>query len=198
MTREDIIEKLENEHLTYEEYVVLVTAFMEDDFSDGDVNHLLEVALARRSESLIDAICSVCGQGQFFNRIADRGASAAVDVLLDLVTEVLLQTWHGAHEDFVAELEAFPFLKTITALKQTVDLSSTILAQTEDADGLSRKAIWALGKMALPLDGRQIDPEVKRAAEHVLHELLHYPDQSVVERAQKQLDRVSGAARSTA
>ena len=194
MKREDIIKKIKNENLTYEEHAALVTAFMEDDASDRDVNQLLEVALARRSESLIDAISSVFGRGQFFHRIAARGGSAAVDDLIDLVTEVLLQTWHGAHEDFVLELEAFPFLKTITALKQMADLTPTMLAQMGDADGLSRKAIWALGKMASPLDGRQIDPEVKRAAENALRKLLHHPDQHVVARVQKQLDRVAGAA----
>lgn len=198
MKREDIIEKIKNENLTYEEHVALVTAFMENDAADCDVNRLLEVALARRSEALIDAISSVFGRGQFFMQVADRGGSAAVDQLIDLVTELLLQTWHGAHEDFVTELEAFPFLKTVTALKQVVDLTPPILAQTDEADGLSRKAIWALGKMASPLDGRPIDPEVKRAAENALRELLHHPDQQLVTRAQKQLDRVSGAARGTA
>jgi hypothetical protein len=191
MTRDQIIESMTAEDLRYDEYESKVTEYMDKAKTVDDVNLLLEVACHRRNEALVDAITSVLGRRHTFSGIAVQGNSASVDRLLNLIAEMLSQTWHGAYEDLVAELEKFPHPKTIEALRQMVDIKPAILAELDDGDALSRKAIWALGKIASPLDDRKIDPEIKSAALDVLHVLSSHSDKLVVERIHKQLDRIS-------
>ncbi|MBB4132439.1 hypothetical protein [Xanthomonas sp. 3075] len=193
MTREALERDIGTEVRSYDDYVRLVTDFMDNHGIEGDINSLLWVALHRKSGALVDAISSVLGPRQSFYGVAKRGDHAVVEESVDLITDILLQPWHGAHEDLVAELEHFPHLKTVETLRHMVEMKPPVLAQIDQADALSRRAIWGLGKMALPLDARQSDPEVADAAVNALRRLLHHPDHSVVERARKQLDRIAHA-----
>ncbi|WP_337271473.1 hypothetical protein [Oryzifoliimicrobium ureilyticus] len=195
MTREQIIESMNTENLGYDEYESRITEYMDKAETVDDVSLLLEIACQRRNEAIVDAITSVLGRRHTFSDIAAHSKSASVDRLLNLLAEMLSQTWHGAHEDLVAELEEFPHPKAIETLRQMVDIKPTILAELDGGDALSRKAIWALGKIASPLDDRKIDPEIKSAALDALNDLLNHPDKLVVERTQKQLDRISEAHR---
>ncbi|NSZ16352.1 hypothetical protein [Agrobacterium vitis] len=191
MTIEDFIKLIDAEDQSYDFYKKTILEFLNSNDTINVFPFLLRLASQRQNEALMDALTSVAGTNNIFYEISNKAENQVYEEVIDLIGEALEQHWHGAHEDFVSELEHFPHVKTVDLLRTIIETEPPIAANVDDADSLSRKAIWALGKMASPLEKRPVDPDVRSAAIITLRQLMDHSDRIVVERVRQQLHRIT-------
>ncbi|MGV2074219.1 MULTISPECIES: HEAT repeat domain-containing protein [Rhizobium/Agrobacterium group] len=190
MTPEKFKKKIETENQSYSFYEESIQEFLNSNDTIKIFPFLLQLASQSQNEALMDAVTSVAGRNNLFYEVSTKAENQVCEEVIDLIGKAIEQQWHGAQEDLVSELEHFPHVKTVEWLRTIIEAEPPILANLDDADSLSRKAIWALGKMASPLKKRPVDPNVRSAAIIALKRLMDHSNQTIAERARKQLHRI--------
>ena len=173
-----------------DEAIHAVEALLPQIGKDVRLHHLYRAAIDRRSADLLEAVSAVSRRRGLMLDVAVRGSAAERSSLCALLAEALEGDWHVIHEDLVMSLEDLRHVDAVAPLHRAVFAKPPVLDEIDGADALSRKAVWAMGKLVLPVRAEvPIDPVAKAGAVRVLRDLAACSDPVVAERAQSQFRR---------
>lgn len=162
---------------------------MESKISIESIYLIIKKAIVDKDKYLLSIALDVGFHFEIFDEL--KSANPKIIARMCKMASVLIeQSWHSEHENIVEILSNTGAKLAIEPIVKAVFAKPKILVEMDEDDNLSRRAIWALGKMIAPIDRKKIDSDAAYCAFDALIKLSHNVDPVISERSRKQIERI--------
>ena len=157
-----------------------------------DIKDIIATSIRERDSNAFSMAMDLGFHFKFFEE-ESKANDTERNEICSMIGYTIEQYWHNEHENIVEVLQMMHSPAAVEPLRRAVFTKPPLLVETDDADGLSRKAIWGLGKLILPVRGGPVDAAARKAAFQELTKLANHPDTVVAARANEQLERFAAS-----